>query len=178
MVFFTENISARLYFETALECLSKKDSEKESEYQLQLEKLSENSFNELSKKEFEQVRYSINHLIHYYDLSSRTGMKDELVNIMMIFHRKYTMLGQNRDILDVVPVVKLLIPDDQTILIADIEQYQQDLAFKAPELRIGGQVYKDFSYILGQHIAALTEDWQKSIANFMQRKYTSPAIMT
>jgi hypothetical protein len=74
-----------------------------------------------------------------------------------------------RDVVDVVPTLLEIIPDDQTILRKAISDFADKLWNQAPELRMG-LFWTDLAKILNNHVGELDADWKLQLVKVFNNK--------
>jgi len=73
------------------------------------------------------------------------------------------MKQSNRKIENVLSEVMKYIPEEETVLLRELNMFKEDLCFKAPELKNSDVCWLPFQNILNIHITSFEEDWKIKI---------------
>ena len=68
-----------------------------------------------------------------------------------------------RDVADVCSQILKIVPKAEIKLINELTDFYDSLWNKAPEIRKGAELWKQFGYILQSNITTIDEDWKKHI---------------
>ncbi len=68
---------------------------------------------------------------------------------------------------DVLNSIMKIIPTSETILIEAMNEFKEDLRYRAPELQISYECWDPFIKLLNTHIPNIKEDWQIEIREIL-----------
>jgi hypothetical protein len=68
---------------------------------------------------------------------------------------------------DVLNSIMKIIPTSETILIEAMNDFKEDLRYRAPELQISYKCWDPFIKLLNTHIPNIKEDWQIKIQEIL-----------
>jgi hypothetical protein len=72
-------------------------------------------------------------------------------------------MNNPRDVATVCKKVLNVIPPLELELISELNKFYESLWNKAPEIRKGAELWKQFGYILSSNITEIDEDWKQTV---------------
>lgn len=81
-----------------------------------------------------------------------------------------------RRVSDVLQTIMEIIPESETLLINALNDFKDDLRYKAPELQKSYECWDPFIKLLNNHIPIIQDDWQIKIREILMAGHMTDTL--